>query len=76
MDDGTRFILDHDVLRTTTGVPAFIIDASDVVFDCNGHSIAGPGGSAPAYDNTDLVGVLVKSGDNVIVRNCDISGSL
>lgn len=54
-------VLNQDLNCTGSAV---IINSSDVVFDCNGYSINGPGTG---------VGIKVLDNENITVRNCGIN---
>lgn len=56
--------LTRDITGCSSGLT---MNASDIIFDCNGHSITGDG-------TTDSIGIIIPQWvDNVTIRNCNVS---
>jgi len=64
------YCLHQDLASNVIGGRAIAISASNVVLDCNGHTIDGN----PVGDATNAFGVMAFERDNVSVRRCHLSG--
>ncbi|GAG37901.1 unnamed protein product, partial [marine sediment metagenome] len=61
------YLLTQDIVNNRACMR--ISNARDLIFDCQGHSIIGPG--ADDYAET---GISITKSENVTVRNCNVSG--